>query len=437
MVTPVVAAPLAQAGAGSEGATPPGLEAFRQFPGHAAVYAAITVNRLDEVLPRTPKGESLLYKLSALLEIEAPIPEVFEKSGVDPSRPLLLAVVPAAEPKARQAVEAMTRDVSGKVLDEVFREHATDATLVRVVVPLLDDVEPRRAAASLIQAFSRGGAFQACPAAKGCKAFGKDPPLGLMEAKDVAVAAYADGSDLRMDLAFPLFVPGNHGAAVQALMAFRGAAGGVRDRCTALDPVAGLSICMDPDRVAELGTTTGYGATARALSSGAVDATMRRQIAALGQAEAQQNLWLSAPAHRVATDGTFTIQGPPADSRVSSSWKIADASQGAVAQAFTSERCAEGEAVQSELLPALLKVFGDLEPAASERDKVLVAFREAGLGAYLTLLAGAWPNLLGTEVTRVQAISAMLGSIQVCARYESGRLSLEVPLARPSRAAGK
>src|SRR5690606_3247535 len=100
-------------------------------------------------------------------------------------------------------------------------------------------------------------------------------------------------------------------AALKELVAFGEEVGGPDGRCSRFDASPVVSMCLDPERMGELGATDGYGKIVKALSGGVVEPSMISVVATQGFAEARQNLWLAAPARRLASDGTLgvTVQG--------------------------------------------------------------------------------------------------------------------------------
>jgi hypothetical protein len=282
------------------------------------------------------------------------------------------------------------------------------------------------AAAALVKGVTRGKAMDACPGAAACKSFGADAPLGVAQANHLAIAAYADGADLRVDVAVPLFVEATDPAAMAALVAFRAARGGFTGRCSRFDPAATLSVCVDPAAFGEMSAAQGYGKTVQAISGSSLEAPLRKKIAGVGRDEAKQNLALGSPSRRLADDGTMVLDLQSTPNALTATWALTKASQPAVEKAFAVERCAAGQAVLGELFPALRAAFGDPGPGFSDPKKTLNAFREAGWGAFGIALGGTWPNLLDGFVDLKRQVPAIPGAVRVCARVDAGRLVLSV-----------
>ncbi|WP_437708676.1 hypothetical protein WMF45_30895 [Sorangium sp. So ce448] len=422
----------AQAAAGDPaapgGATPEppsaSAEQIARLPPGAAIYASLRNSALDVAVQYVPQIAEVLIEANRALGSQDPPDVTLAKAGVDPRRPILGAVVPASEKSARAVVDAMAKGASGKALEKVVLGHAGDVTRVRLLVPLVSGADPRRALAGVVDVLAGGAPLEACPGAARCAGFGARAPLGVAQGGIAAVAIYADGADLRLDVVMSLFGSGADPAALKELVAFGEEVGGPEGRCSRFDASPVVSVCLDPERMGELGATDGYGKIARALSGGHVDPRVIPTIAAQGFAEARQNLWLAAPARRLAGDGTLgvTVQGKR--SRFVASWALTDASRAGVERAFAAERCAAGDAAVTELLPALRAAVGDPGKGFDDRKKVVTAFEEAGWSAYLIAAAGTWPNLLGVIASVLEQGPGTDPDYHVCASYEDGRLVL-------------
>lgn len=418
---PAASDPAAPGGAAPE-PPPPSAEQIARLPPGAAIYASLRNSALDVAVQYMPQIAEVLIEANRALGSQDPPDVTLAKAGVDPRRPILGAVVPASEKSARAVVDAMAKGASGKALEKVVREHAADVTRVRLLVPLVSGADPRRAPAGVVDALTGGAPLDACPGAARCAGFGARAPLGVAQGGLAAVAVYADGADLRLDVVMPLFGSGGDPAALKELVAFGEEVGGPEGRCSRFDASPAVSVCLDPERMGELGATDGYGKIVKALSGGSVDPRVIPGIAAQGLAEARQNLWLAAPARRLASDGTLgvTVQGKRG--RLVASWALTDASRAGVERAFAAERCAAGDAAYKELLPALRAAVGDPGKGFDDPKKVLTAFQEAGWSAYLIAAAGTWPNLLGVIAGAIEQGPGADPDFHGCARYDGGRL---------------
>ncbi|WP_437586275.1 hypothetical protein [Sorangium sp. So ce1000] len=417
-------------GAAAPEPPPPSTEQIARLPPGAAIYASLRNSDLDVAVRELPQIATLLVEANRALGGQDPPDVTLAKAGVDPRRPLLGAVVSAPEKSARAVVDAMAKGVSGNALEKVVRGHAADATRVRLLVPLVSGADPRRALAAVIDALTGGAPLDACPGSTRCAGFDARMPLGVAQGGPAAVAVYADGADLRLDVVLPLFVSSADPAALKQLVAFSEELGGPEGRCSRFDAGPVVSVCLDLDRMGELGATDGYGKIARALSPRSVDPKAVPALAAQGLAEARQNLWLAAPTRRLASDGTLGVTVHGKRNRFVASWALTDASRAGVERAFAAERCAIGDAVVTELLPALRAAFGDPGKSFDDPKKVVTAFEEAGYAAYLTAAAGTWPNLLGVIASALAAGPGTDPDYQTCARYDDGRLVLTAELRR-------
>ncbi|WP_437542440.1 hypothetical protein WME97_30065 [Sorangium sp. So ce367] len=415
--------PAAPGGAAPE-PPPASAEQIARLPPGAAIYASLRNDALDVAVQYVPQIAEILIEANRALGSQDPPDVTLAKAGVDPRRPILGAVVPASEKSARAVVDAMAKGASGKALEKVVLGHAGDVTRVRLLVPLVSGADPRRALAGVVDVLTGGAPLDACPGAARCAGFGARAPLGVAQGGIAAVAVYADGADLRLDVVMSLFGSGGDPAALKELVAFGEEVGGPEGRCSRFDASPVVSVCLDPERMGELGATDGYGKIARALSGGHVDPRVIPGIAAQGFAEARQNLWLAAPARRLASDGTLgvTVQGKR--SRFVASWALTDASRAGVERAFAAERCAAGDAAVTELLPALRAAVGGPGKGFDDPKKVVTAFKEAGWSAYLIAAGGPWLNLLGVIAGVLEQGPGTDPDYHVCARYDGGRLVL-------------
>ncbi|WP_438032025.1 hypothetical protein [Sorangium sp. So ce204] len=420
---PAASDPAAPGGATPE-PPPPSAEQIARLPPGAAIYASLRNSALDVAVQYVPQIAEVLIEANRALGSQDPPDVTLAKAGVDPRRPILGAVVPASEKSARAVVDAMARGASGKALEKVVREHAADVTRVRLLVPLVSGADPRRALSGVVDVLAGGAPLEACPGAARCAGFGARAPLGVAQGGIAAVAIHADGADLRLDVVMSLFGSGGDPAALKELVAFGEEVGGPEGRCSRFDASPVVSVCLDPERMGELGATDGYGKIARALSGGHVDPRVIPTIAAQGFAEARQNLRLAAPARSLASDGTLGIAVQGKRSRFVASWALTDASHAGVERAFAAERCAAGDAAVKELLPALRAAVGDPGKGFDDPKKVVTAFEEAGWSAYLIAAGGPWLNLLGVIARVLEQGPGTDPDYHVCARYDGGRLVL-------------
>ncbi|WP_437878162.1 hypothetical protein [Sorangium sp. So ce513] len=418
---PAASDPAAPGGAAPE-PLPPSPEQIARLPPGAAIYASLRNSALEVAVQYVPQMAQVLIEANRALGSQHPLDVTLAKAGVDPRRPILGAVVPASEKSARAVVDAMAKGTSGKALDKLIREHAADVTRVRLLVPLASGADPRRVMAGVVDVLTGGAPLDVCPGAARCAGFGARAPLGVAQGGLAAVAVYADGADLRLDVVMPLFGSGGDPAALKELVAFGEEVGGPDGRCSRFDASPVVSMCLDPERMGELGATDGYGKIVKALSGGVVEPSMISVVATQGFAEARQNLWLAAPARRLASDGTLgvTVQGKRG--RFVGSWALTDASRAGVERAFAAERCVAGDAAVKELLPALRAAVGDPGKGFDDPNKVLTAFQEAGWSAYLIAAGGSWLNLLDAIGRVLEQGPGTVPDSHVCARYDGGRL---------------
>ncbi|MFO0761547.1 MAG: hypothetical protein U0359_34020 [Byssovorax sp.] len=348
--------------------------------------------------------------------------------GLDTSGSVVGAVLSPSEKSARAVVDAMIKGTKGPALAKLEEKHMSDAIQARLLVPLKQGADVGKVAGSLAKILiGDRGVAEGCPGAKACAAFGAEAPLSWGRNNDYALAVYADGSDLRIDLWAPIYGSPDEAGGTAGLVALRALKGGSGARCALLDPNATLSVCVDGPVAGELGTTTGYAKVVGALAGEGLDPKQRIAIAKVGQAEAAQNLAFAAPSRKIATDGTFNahLAGPHPDGVIS--WALADAARPSIEKAFSTERCAAGQAIVADLLPALTKAVGDPGKDFSDEKKTYEHFKEAGWGAWPVLLSGTWLNLLPlTASLQTKMRAPVPAALQACLRAQNGRLDLSV-----------
>jgi hypothetical protein len=405
---------------------PPAADALAKLPPGAATYFSARVAVLaNRALATGSVPQQILRDLTSSLGVET-TGAMIGASGIDPRRPVLGAMVGSSEKSARAMIEAVIKDGSLTNVEKVTHAHANDITLVRLLVPLASGASPAVAAAALVKGLVRGKTLEACPGAASCQSFGADAPLGVAQSRHLAIVAYADGADLRLDVAMPLFVEATDPGAIAALVAFRAARGGFTGRCSRFDPAATLSVCVDPVAFGDMSAAQGYGKVIQAVSGSNLKAPLRQKLATYGRDEARRNVELGSPSRRLAEDGTMVMDLQSTPSSLVATWALTKASQPAVEKAFAVERCAAGPAVLGELLPALRTAFGDPGPGFTDPKKTLNAFREAGWGAFGIALGGTWPNLVDGFADLKREVPAIPTAVRVCARVDAGRLVLSV-----------
>jgi hypothetical protein len=423
--TTAVAAP-APAPAVDLSPLPPAADALAKLPPSAATYFSARVAVLaSRALATGSFPQELLHELTSGLGAETP-EAMIAAFGIDPRRPVIGAMVGPSEKSARAVPEAALKDGSDKALQKAIYKHGADATLVRILVPLAPGTTPAVAAAALVKSITHARTMSVCPGAPDCTRFDADAPLVVGQGSRMAVAAYADGADLRLDMSIPLFVAGTDPDAVFALLAFRGQRGGFKARCSRFDPAATLSLCVDPVLTGDMAAAQGYGKTVQAIQGSGLEAPLRRKIAGVGRDEAKHNVELGSPSRRLAEDGTLVMDLQATPNTFVGTWALTKASRPAVEKAFAVERCAAGQAIFTELLPAMRAAFGDPGPDFADPKKTLTSFRESGWGAFGVALGGTWPNLIDGFLGVKGEVPGIPAGVRVCARADAGRLVLGV-----------
>jgi len=267
-----------------------------------------------------------------------------------------------------------------------------------------------------------------CPGAEACAQVGGPDLVGVVRGRGTIASVRVKGDAAEIDLV-RLYL--SESTAPEALLALQAAAsiptgGPEPQRCTRLDLGALGSMCIDADRMAELGLASGYAMTAGALMTQGISEDQRARIAEAGKEESHRNIELANPARRVLDDGTLSVSAATAGLRVQGSWAITSAAQPGIEAAFAKETCAAGKAIGTELLPKLRQAFGDPGPDFAKPATRLKHVKEAGWAAFPILFARTWPNFVPWAVSELVPSSPELASAErSCVRVRDGRLEIE------------
>ncbi len=201
----------------------------------------------------------------------------------------------------------------------------------------------------------------------------------------------------------PLFGSGGDPAALKELVAFSEEVGGPEGRCSRFDASPVVSVCLDPERMGELGATDGYGKIAqgalRRLRRPEGDPEDRRAGLRRGPAEplarragAQARRRRHPRGHRAGQAGPLRrVVGP--DGRLA-------------------RRRREGVRRRGDAPPAMRRSRSSCRAPRGgrrsgkgfdDRKKVVTAFEEAGWSAYLIAAAGTWPKPARRDRGRARA----------------------------------
>jgi hypothetical protein len=421
LVTGEIGASAEPAAAGESTAFVPA--SLGQLPVGAAIYASVRTGAIDSVLDQIPDAEHVRVAITAKLGDRGRISDVLAKLGVSSERPVLIAALPADAVKARQVIDLM---MAGKTPPARGSEPAL-ASAFRIVVPLSGD-----AGASFDQNVVRelldAKQLERCPGAEVCQKVGGADLAGILRGSELAAAIHIRPGVAEIDLVRPLLVDTAHASTLLALRTLSAVrlGGPEAPRCARLDTTALASLCIDADRMAELGAASGYGLTVAAVAGANLSRDMRRKIAEQGRTEAGRNLELAAPKRRLLDDGTLTLWSMGKELRAKASWALTPASQAGIEAAFPAEVCVDGSAVGSQLLPKLRSAFGDPGPDFANPEERLRHIWEAGWAAYPILVARTWPSFLPAVLTKLGPSAPELARAgRTCARVKQGRLELE------------
>lgn len=370
----------------------------------------------------TPDPMAIRRELGLFPDDKGSLADAIEKDSIPKDRPLLLAVMPPDLSQARKVVDSMLKGDAPTPSDTA----PAIASHMRFIIPLTSSDPKLVDLGSMTEQF-KGGKVDKCPADPLCKTIGGSEVIAVMRHPAVLGAVRIVENTGRMDMIAPTFVKVDHPSVALALKEAVALAGGGPEapRCSALDPTAGASACVDADRMAELGTVMGWGKTVQAISGAGVDGESKKKILEQGNKESLRNLELAAPQRKLLDDGTATLVGEPAGIRGTMSWALTDNSR-AVGRLFANERCAAGgELVDTIVLP-MVGLFGD---RGSDFENPLVRMehvQEAGFAAYPILAARTWPNFFSPDIIKQldRKDPRIARVVNTCARSKDGRLEV-------------
>jgi hypothetical protein len=421
---PTTAVPPAPTGTATAVVAAPALPVtLASLPAGAALYGAARTPVVDAVLDLVPEAEQLRGEIARKLGGQGRVADVLGGLGVAADRPLLVAVLPPDMAKARHMIDTA---IAGKKVTVSATEPAL-STAIRVVVPLVAGRGTPFDPAAVGRLLDMRQ-VERCPGAEVCQRLDTPDLVAVITGRELVAAVRVRGDQAEIDLVRPLLVDASQGSTLLALraLAMRPTAGPEPPRCARLDPAALGWLCIDADRMAELGVSTGYGLTVAAVAGASIPAAERKKIMEVGRTEAGRNLELAAPKRRLLDDGTVSILPSSAGLRLRASWALTAESRPALEAAFSTEACSEGGAVGSDLLPKLAHAFGDPGPDFVKPDESAQHILEAGWAGYPIVLARTWPNFLASALNKLGPSAPELARAgRTCARVAGGRLELD------------
>lgn len=378
------------------------------------MYGWVRLAAADTLLDWSKFGNEVRRELNRKTG-ESSVRAVLTQLGVEPGAPVAGAVL---APDVRQAQ---------KHLDTVTRAKDPSATLAAsppngVFLRFVGRTLPGIDVAARIESMGKNVRLGAvsCPLDALCTELGTLRPAFLGVNREAAYAVYVEGDRVELDF---VIADGDARTKIRHLVARRSvAAGGPSGRCTALDPEADLSLCVDAERSGDLGAALGMQMTTSAIAT--VDPSHRAKIAAEGKKESMRNIELSKPSKLLLDDGTLSVTVAGDGFRALATWRTTDASAKAVDARFAEEKCADVPREGAAFLGALAEAFPDPGKDFKSADRI-DHVREAGFVGAFVVLGRSWPNLIKALVSS----GFVLGKAppaKVCTKSEGGRLRMTI-----------
>jgi len=398
------------------------------LPKGAALYASVKLEMLDRTAGSLPEIERSSKRLSKALGGSS-LSAALASLGVAGDRPILIAILPGSAARSRKAVE------KAKILPVI--PPGTEAGLgsgMRVILPLSPGADASRFVEPLKSMVSEP-VVDNCPGAASCERIGGEGLVAVIRGLSAGYTLRKRGDALEIDQYAALVEDGTHPSALLAMKALAASplGGPEAPHCSRFDPSALASLCIDPDRMAELGVVQGLGIGLGAIavdpvepSSAEITQEQRLRLLEQSALEANRNEELAHPARRLLDDGTLVVTRSGGRERSTASFALTPASSASISQAFAAPVCAEGPAFVGEVLPKLLDAFGDPGPDFADPKAVVEHIKEAGWSALPIVLGRIWPNVLAKQGKEYRdKLELMLSGTKVCAKVKDGRLEIE------------
>lgn len=392
-------------------------ETLARLPQEAAVVGWMRPASADRLVDGATRGPAIRELFQKNLG-HSSAATLLAALGVEPGAPIAFALVAPDRGEAEKLLDAAIKAKDDAALLAAKAKSPPNGTSLRFVArarPGADLVETLEKLAKPLRL-----TVTRCPDAKACK--GLDGARAIITRAPWVGALFLEGDRLELEMAFTRepeerqleLLASRHNAT-------RGAASG---RCTALDPEADLSLCVDGDRAGQLGAAIGMQTTLDAVAGTGVDPKMRVEIVGQGKKESLRNVELANPKRRLLDDGTLVLTLSPNGFEARGSWAFTKETKPAQAKPEP-ELCVALDGVMNTLLPDLLQRFGDLGADFKQPKERVIHVREAGWGAWLVLAARTWPNFLGAMRDGAFVIGRVPVS-KVCRAVASDRLTLRV-----------
>ncbi|MBT9556639.1 MAG: hypothetical protein IV100_11455 [Myxococcales bacterium] len=388
-----------------------------RLPKEAAIVGWLQPRAID-VVARWLGDDAALPMWTAKFAPTRTVGEVLSTLGIDLESPVAFALVGPELARASEALDAIVKGGAGG--SPPAQGLFTGQVTVHLVAKALPGVDFRTKALQLGEV-ARATAVS-CPTDPRCHVFAVGGPDVVLFREGAAVAASSREGRVELVITFGH----RRELGLDALLGVlaerrRLAPGPAAERCTALDPAASISLCVDADRGAEAGAAIGLSLTANALSE-SIDGPMRAELAAQGRKESMRPLELARPEKRLLDDGTVSVVVSPKDYRLTASWSFVDS---AAPGRLPVERCSDTPDLAG-LVSTLIEIFPDRGPDFRDVAARLQHVHEGGAGAYLTLFARTWPNLLEAARAEPRFTLALPGAQTACLVVAGNRLELRI-----------
>ena len=391
--------------------------ALASLPPNAAAYGSFRGGQVTKALADLRARADVFEDLAKTSDQQlAPL----LLAGLDGERSVLAAAVPASEKQIRSIVAAAAAGASLEATQKLAAENAGQMSRVRLIVPVVKGRD-RMALANLVAKQLAGLALETCPASPSCQGIGGGP-LGVAMPGGGAVVAYPAGDDLQIDFGFALVSTERTAAAMKAMEDFRTQRGGPRgDRCAKLDTSKSVSFCFDAAPLADLASTRSSGFLLGLMTHEGLTPNDRKRIAKDGNDDAE-NVQAMMQAPTSASDGTFTIDASSSKPVTTGSWLLDTKARATVGKAFSTPRCATGNAIATELAPALSSSVGGQEPAATVKQGLRTGFGGIGVA-----VAGQWVQMIDGVLTLApDAKTSVPPKLRACVAVVGDRLTVTV-----------
>lgn len=373
------------------------------LPSGAAYFAAVDLDRLEQLATRLPVlaelGERALQELD-IADVRGASAKLAERAGVDRTRPIMAAVGVVDVEAVISSFDTFRREIdAGSDLPRALSasRKATAMTYHRVVIPL----QAGRSAGDLLNTLGALLALEEglvrCPGKHElCNTFAPLSPVAVFHEEQLtAIALQSDGA-LILEIAVPVLGADGAASMVEPLRRAthldRG--GPPAGTCAEREPEDAVWLCIDPDRAADHGTAQGLSTVLWAIAGADVDPAMVLRILEQGRVEAERPREQAALSRRLLEGLTVTARAGDAGALATLRWSTTPAGRAVFERALPRpvERPDYRGWINDMVLP-VARAVGDPGKELSDRRDVLQGIQEGGAASLVVAVARGWPNL--------------------------------------------